>query len=132
MRKRGAALRRAQAEIEAEAAGPELPPVEVAAGSKGAVAKAGAGRAEAERPPIPEFAPAPRKYRHDGWTPERQKAFVEALADCGSVRRAAAMVNMSNENAYVLRRSPGAEEFRRAWDAAATGGHDPASTIAAS
>lgn len=43
-----------------------------------------------ERPPIPEFAPVPRKYRHDGWTPERQKAFIEALADCGSVTRAAA------------------------------------------
>jgi hypothetical protein len=42
----------------------------------------------AERPPLPEFAPVPRKFRHDGWTPERQKAFVEALADCGSVRRA--------------------------------------------
>ena len=67
-----------------------------------------------ERPPLPAFTPVPRKYRHDGWTPERQKAFVEALADCGSVRRAAAVVNMSNENAYVLRRSPGAEEFQRA------------------
>jgi hypothetical protein len=71
-----------------------------------------------QRPPIPAFTPVPRKYRHDGWTPERQRAFVEALADCGSVRRACAMVNMSNENAYVLRRSPGAEEFRAAWDAA--------------
>ncbi|HEY6816426.1 MAG TPA: hypothetical protein VI168_12870 [Croceibacterium sp.] len=71
-----------------------------------------------ERPPIPDFTPVPRKYRHDGWTPERQRAFVEALADCGSVRRACAMVNMANENAYVLRRSPGAEAFRAAWDAA--------------
>ena len=41
-----------------------------------------------ERPPLPEFAPVPRKYRHDAWTPQRQKAFVEALADCGSVTRA--------------------------------------------
>lgn len=24
------------------------------------------------RPPLPEFTPVPRKYRHDGWTPERQ------------------------------------------------------------
>ena len=70
------------------------------------------------RPPLPEFTPVPRKYRHDGWTPERQKAFIEALADCGSVRRAAAMVNMSNANAYALRRAPGAEGFRRAWEAA--------------
>ncbi len=34
-----------------------------------------------ERPPLPDFAPVPRRYRHDGWTPERQKAFIEALAE---------------------------------------------------
>jgi hypothetical protein len=67
---------------------------------------------------LPEFAPVPRRYRHDGWTPERQKAFIEALADTGCVRRAARMVNMAQANCYTLRRSPGAEEFRRAWDAA--------------
>ncbi|MDF7777807.1 hypothetical protein P1X14_21305, partial [Sphingomonas sp. AOB5] len=72
-----------------------------------------------QRAPLPDFAPVPRKTnRHDGWTPERQKAFVEALADTGSVRRAAAMVNMSQANAYALRRAHGADEFRRAWDAA--------------
>src|SRR5438067_13811922 len=71
-----------------------------------------------ERPPLPDFTPVPRKYRHDGWTPERQKAFIEALADTGSVSRAAAMVNMSPEGAYYLRRQQGAEEFRRAWEAA--------------
>ena len=65
-----------------------------------------------------EFTPVPRKYRHDGWTPERQKAYIDALADTGSVTRAAAMVNMSQANCYTLRRAPGAEEFRRAWDAA--------------
>jgi hypothetical protein len=71
-----------------------------------------------ERAPLPEFAPVPRRYRHDGWTPERQKAFIEALADTGSVSRAARQVNMSQPNAYALRRSAGAEDFRRAWDAA--------------
>ena len=71
-----------------------------------------------ERPPLPAFTPVPRRYRHDGWTPERQKAFIEALADCGSVTRAAGMVNMAQANCYALRRSPGAEEFRRAWDSA--------------
>ncbi|HZG08001.1 MAG TPA: hypothetical protein VEZ70_03370 [Allosphingosinicella sp.] len=74
--------------------------------------------AREERAPLPEFAPVPRRYRHDGWTPERQKAFIEALADTGSVRRAARQVNMSQANAYALRRSAGAEGFRRAWDAA--------------
>lgn len=27
---------------------------------------------------LPDFAPVPRKTRHDGWTPERQRAFVGA------------------------------------------------------
>lgn len=70
------------------------------------------------RPPLPDFTPVPRKYRHDGWTPERQKAFIAALADTGSVTRAAAMVNMAQVNCYTLRRAPGAEGFRRAWEAA--------------
>lgn len=68
--------------------------------------------------PVPEFDPVPRKYRHDGWTPERQKAFIEALAETGSVRAAAKRVNMSPEGAYYLRRQPGADSFRRAWLAA--------------
>lgn len=69
--------------------------------------------------PIPDFAPVPRVYnRHDGWTPERQRAFIGALADTGCVNRAARMVNMAQTNCYTLRRAPGAEEFRRAWDAA--------------
>ena len=73
----------------------------------------------ASAPPVPDFAPVPRQvYRHDGWTPERQRAFIAALADTGCVSRAARMVNMAQANCYTLRRSPGAEEFRRAWDAA--------------
>lgn len=72
-----------------------------------------------ERPDLPAFDAVPRKgNRHDGWTPARQKAFIEALADTGSVRRAANIVNMSQANAYALRRAAGAEGFRRAWDAA--------------
>jgi hypothetical protein len=67
---------------------------------------------------LPAFTPVPRKYRHDGWTPERQRAFIGALADTGSVSRAARYVNMSPEGAYYLRRRPGAESFRRAWEAA--------------
>lgn len=70
------------------------------------------------RPPVPEFTPVPRKYRYDGWTPERQRAFIGALAETGCVSRAAGMVNMAQANCYTLRRAPGAEEFRRAWDAA--------------
>ncbi|MBX3561168.1 MAG: hypothetical protein KF780_05085 [Sphingomonas sp.] len=71
------------------------------------------------RATLPDFAPVPRKCpRHDGWTPERQRAFVAALADTGCVAIAARMVNMSPESAYMLRRAPGAESFRKAWEAA--------------
>jgi hypothetical protein len=70
------------------------------------------------RPALPDFVAVLRKHRHDGWTPERQKAFIEALADTGSVTRAAAQVNMAQANCYALRRAPGAEDFRRAWEAA--------------
>ena len=73
----------------------------------------------ARRPPLPDFAPVPRKCpRHDGWTPERQRAFVGALADTGCVSIACRMVNMSQRSYYELRRQPGAESFRAAADAA--------------
>lgn len=72
-----------------------------------------------DAPAIPYFEPVPRFYnRHDGWTPERQRAFIGALADTGCVRRAARLVNMAQTNCYTLRRAPGAEGFARAWDAA--------------
>ena len=72
-----------------------------------------------ERPALPAFDAVPRlKPRHDGWTPARQVAFIEALADTGSVKSAAAQVNMSTESAYALRRAPGAAGFTRAWEAA--------------
>lgn len=68
---------------------------------------------------LPAFTPVPRKCeRHDGWTPERQRGFIEALADTGSVEAACRAVDMSSVGAYYLRRQPGAESFRAAWDAA--------------
>ncbi|MEL7189673.1 MAG: hypothetical protein AAGK17_09005 [Pseudomonadota bacterium] len=68
---------------------------------------------------IPLFTPVPRKgARHDGWTPERQIGFIEALAETGSVQSAAKAVNMSQRGAYHLRRQPGAEDFRKAWQKA--------------
>lgn len=68
---------------------------------------------------IPAFDPVPRqKVRRDGWTPARQRAFIEALADTGSVDAACRAVDMSQVGAYLLRRQPGAEGFRAAWEAA--------------
>lgn len=69
--------------------------------------------------PLPDFTPVPKKYyRHDGWTPQRQREFIAALAECGSVPEAARHVGMSFGTAYRLRNDPGAEEFAAAWDAA--------------
>ncbi|WP_299322960.1 hypothetical protein [Parasphingopyxis sp.] len=73
----------------------------------------------AQLKPRLDFTPVPRKtQRHDGWTPERQRGFIEALARTGSVTRAAAAVNMAKEGAYQLRLHPEAAEFRDAWAAA--------------
>ena len=71
-------------------------------------------------PPRPNlrFAPVPVTARHDGWTPERQARFIEALAECGCVTDAAKSVGMAVEGAYRLRRRIDALAFRQAWDAA--------------
>ncbi len=68
---------------------------------------------------LPDFTPVPRQHqRHDGWTERRQRDFIEALADTGSVHAACRAVDMSQRGAYYLRRQPGAESFRQAWEAA--------------
>ena len=68
---------------------------------------------------VPAFTPVPRLHnRHDGWTPERQRGFIDALALYGLVRAAANAVGMTPEGAYLLRRHPEGEEFRAAWAAA--------------
>lgn len=68
---------------------------------------------------LPQFAPVPRATkRSDGWKAEVQHAFIQALAETGSVRAACARVKRADHGAYMLRRHPEAEEFRRAWDAA--------------
>lgn len=53
-----------------------------------------------------------------GWAPERQHAFIQALAETGSVRHAARRINIAPEGAYQLRMAAGAEQFRAAWSAA--------------
>ena len=68
---------------------------------------------------IPDFAPVPSQTnRRDGWTEQRQRAFIEALADTGSVEAACKAVNMSTVGAYRIRRLPEGESFRAAWDTA--------------
>jgi len=59
--------------------------------------------------------PAPRR---DGWTAERQEAFLKALAACGCVSHACRAVGMSRQSFYSLHDRPDALAFRRAVEAA--------------
>lgn len=75
--------------------------------------------APANLPALPGFTPVPRaKERSNGWKPQVQQAFIEALADTGSVKAAARLVDRSERSAYQLRRHPEGAEFAAAWDAA--------------
>lgn len=70
-----------------------------------------------DKPLIP-FTPLDLRSRHDGWTAEKQIAFIEALAETACVESACRRVGMSDSSAYQLRRRPCGASFRRAWDAA--------------
>lgn len=63
------------------------------------------------------FEPVPSaSNRHDGWTPDRQRGFVAALAMVGIVAWAAEAVGMSRKSAYeLLKRAGPVSSFARAW-----------------
>jgi hypothetical protein len=79
-----------------------------------------AARAGAPPPPgdVLAFDPVPLRYRDDGLTPEKQRAYVEALADCGVAREAAARIGISERSINRLRRRTDARSFDRACAAA--------------
>jgi hypothetical protein len=62
--------------------------------------------------------PVPTRARHDGWTPDRQHRFIQALAESGCVTEACQAVGMTTKSAYRLRTRPDASIFRQAWDIA--------------
>lgn len=65
------------------------------------------------------FTSVPRKRRRrNGWNGERQRGFIAALAECGSVSRAARAVGLTPRSAYRLLDAEGADDFARAWDQA--------------
>lgn len=74
--------------------------------------------ARAAAPAAASFEPAPVRRRHDGWTPDRQRAFIEHLADSGCVSHAARAARMTTQSAYALRRRHSNSMFAYAWDAA--------------
>lgn len=62
-------------------------------------------------------APAPQS-RVDGWSPQRQRLFVETLAATGVIRAACDAVQISERAAYALRIRRDGAAFRLGWDAA--------------
>ncbi|WP_349806758.1 hypothetical protein [Sphingomonas sp. ASV193] len=74
---------------------------------------------DAGMPAPPSFTPVPMlRNRRGGWTPGKQRAFIAALCQWGSVGRAAQAVGMSARSAYRLLDRDGCESFARAWDKA--------------
>ena len=68
---------------------------------------------------ISSTAPAASPHqRHDGWTIQRQTAFLRELAASHSVARAAKAAGMSRQSAYGLRARLKGEPFDLAWTAA--------------
>lgn len=84
----------------------------------------------ASLPSCLDFEPVPLAWRKDGWTPERQRAFIEELADCGVVSEAAARVGMTEQSARRLRRRHDAAAFNQAWDSAIRLGADRLRSVA--
>jgi hypothetical protein len=69
--------------------------------------------------PTPPTEPAFIASRQaNGWTIERQRIFCEALAECGYVEKAAAVVGMTRQGAYAFKNSSAGRAFALAWDAA--------------
>lgn len=64
------------------------------------------------------FTAAALRERHDGWSAERQRAFIAALADSGCITLACRAVGVSPQSAYRLRRHPKGKQFAYAWDTA--------------
>lgn len=74
-------------------------------------------RAGSDAPDV-TFEPVLLRARHDGWSGEKQVAFIRALAEGGCVDAACGHVGMSVKSAYALRARPDALSFRHAWEAA--------------
>src|SRR5690606_11298080 len=68
---------------------------------------------------LPAFPPVPRqRMRRGGWSADRQRTFIELLAETGSVRAACRRMGVSEHHIYKLRRHPEGASFRKAWEAA--------------
>lgn len=70
-------------------------------------------------PSLPDDLPAPADAtRADGWTPARQRRFLETLAATGVILLACESVRITARSAYNLRIRHDGAAFRLGWDAA--------------
>jgi len=76
------------------------------------------GLQPAEPPDRLAFEPVPLRHRRDGLTPQKQREYVEALADTGVVREAAARIGISEQAINRVRRRADARSFDRSCEAA--------------
>jgi arginyl-tRNA synthetase len=81
-------------------------------------APAADGSGASVQPDILDFDPVPLRPRIDGLTPAKQREFVEALADSGLVRVAAARIGVSEQAINRVRRRADARAFDGACAAA--------------
>jgi AraC-like DNA-binding protein len=68
-------------------------------------------------PPPPAPPPQPAADRAH-WTPAKQRLFLAALLETGSVARAARAAGMSRSSAHRLRRRLAGTPFDKTWDRA--------------
>jgi hypothetical protein len=68
--------------------------------------------------PLADYTPAQLRARHDGWTADRQRTFLAALAETGCISEAAHVAQIAPRSAYRLRNHPQGRNFARAWDQA--------------
>ncbi|HKY81759.1 MAG TPA: hypothetical protein VJM09_09850 [Sphingobium sp.] len=66
-------------------------------------------------PPLPTPA---QQIRVDGWSPARQRLFLETLAATGVIRTACEAASITPRSAYALRIRRDGAAFRLGWDAA--------------
>ena len=77
-----------------------------------------ANQPHTEHAPYAPATPARYTQRLDGWTPDRQRGFLERIAEGATVDEASASVGLSPGAAYSLRRRAAGAAFALGWDAA--------------
>ena len=73
----------------------------------------------ADENPLADYTPVTlQRTRHDGWTADRQRSFLTALAETGCISVACEQAGISARSAYRLRQHPSGQPFADAWDQA--------------